>query len=341
MIKSWHERALELAYMGMAHDLVGMYKIMKNEGYKVPSKKAIGVYLGRCRKKYGQDAYAKALNAMECEYEELELKENMFQESKKVAVEKTEPSVHDNNWDGNTVITFGLIGDTHMGSKYAQMTYLNNFYDICKERGITSIYHAGDISEGIKMRPGHEYELYTISADDMKDNIVNKYPKREGINTYFITGNHDSSIYKHVGYNIGKAIANDRPDMIYLGRDSAVVYLTPNCTLELRHPWDGTAYSLSYKPQKMIEAMEADSKPNILAIGHYHKASYMFYRNVHCFQTGCFQGQTPFTRGKGISVHLGGWIITVKVNSEGHIQSISQEYIPYYSNIKDDYKKYI
>ena len=32
---------------------------------------------------------------------------------------------------------------------------------------------------------------------------------------------------------------------------------------------------------KMIEAMESDSKPNILAVGHYHKAEYLFYRNVH------------------------------------------------------------
>ena len=39
----------------------------------------------------------------------------------------------------------------------------------------------------------------------------------------------------------GQAIANLRPDMKYLGRDCAVVNLTPKCTLELRHPWDGTA----------------------------------------------------------------------------------------------------
>jgi hypothetical protein len=128
--------------------------------------------------------------------------------------------------------------------------------------------------------------------------------------------------------------------MDYLGRDAAVVYLTPNCTLELRHPWDGSAFSISYRPQKMVEALESDSKPNILAIGHYHKAEYLFYRNVHVLQTGCFQGQTPFTRGKGISVHLGGWIVTVKVGKDGTILSFSQEFVPYYKSIKDDYKNW-
>ena len=262
-------------------------------------------------------------------------------DTKHIAIQNLEPNVVDSNWDGTRVIYFGLIGDTQFGSKYAQISYLQDFYKLCADNGITDIYHTGDITDGLKMRPGHEYELYAVSADEMRDDVVKNYPKIDGITTHFITGNHDASLYKHIGYDIGQAIANNRSDMHYLGRDCAVVNITPNCTLELRHPWDGTAYAISYKPQKMIEAMESDSKPNILAIGHYHKAEYIFYRNVHCFQTGCFQGQTPFTRGKGISVHLGGWIITVTVDKDGYIKSIAPIFIPFYASIKDDYKNYI
>lgn len=261
-------------------------------------------------------------------------------EEKKVVVQNQEPVYHEGNWDGSSEVRFAIVGDTHIGSKYTQLTHLHSFYDILAAQGITDVYHAGDISEGIKMRVGHEYELYEISADEMRDDIVKNYPKRDGVITHFITGNHDASLYKQVGYDIGTAIANDRADMKYLGRDCAVIKLTPNCTLELRHPWDGTAYALSYKPQKMIEAMESDSKPNILAIGHYHKAEYLFYRNVHAFQTGCFQSQTPFTRGKGISVHIGGWIISVKVDKDGTIRSISPTFIPFYNSVKEDYKNF-
>ena len=255
-------------------------------------------------------------------------------------VQNQEPEQYKSKWDGTEVIKFAIMGDTQIGSKYAQLTYLHEFYDLCAREGIRDVYHTGDLTEGLKMRTGHEYELYAVSADDMRDDVIKNYPKRDGITTHFISGNHDASIYKQVGYDICEAIANARPDMNYLGRDCAVINLTPNCTLELRHPWDGTAYALSYKIQKMIEAMESNSKPNILAVGHYHKAEYLFYRNVHALQTGCFQGQTPFTRGKGISIHIGGWIVTVRVDKNGTIQGFAPEFVPYYTSIKDDYKNF-
>ncbi len=260
---------------------------------------------------------------------------------KPVAFENLKPKTHTSDWSGSQTITFGLMGDTQLNSKYTQLTYLHEFYKICAERGtITDVYHTGDIDEGEQMRVGHQYECYTQGADDHIAEIVKNYPRIDGIRTHFITGNHDSSVYKRCGIDIGDMIAKRRSDMHYLGRDCAVVNLTPNCTLELRHPWDGTAYALSYKLQKMIESMEADSKPNILAVGHYHKLEYMFYRNVHAFQTGCFQMQTPFTRGKGISVHLGGWIITVEVDDKGSILRIIPEMIPFYKGITDDYKNW-
>ena len=261
-------------------------------------------------------------------------------EAKRIALQNQEPKLYNSDWQGEKILHFAIMGDTQFGSKYSQITYLHEFYDLCKREGITDIYHTGDITDGLKMRPGHEYELYTSSADELLEDVVKNYPKLDGITTYFITGNHDASLYKHVGYDIGSAISNRRDDMKYLGRDCAVIYLTPNCSLEMRHPWDGTAYAISYKPQKMIEAMEADSKPNILAVGHYHKAEYIFYRNVHALQTGCFQSQTPFTRGKGISVHMGGWIITAHVSSDGTIKRFKPEFVPFYSPCKDDYKNF-
>ena len=265
---------------------------------------------------------------------------NKEKQTKFTVFENLMPETHKNDWDGNTTIVFGLMGDTQINSKYTQLTYLHKFYNECAKRGIKNVYHTGDIDEGEQMRTGHQYECYTQGADDHIDEIVKNYPKIDGITTHFITGNHDASIYKRCGVDIGKRIESMRPDMIYLGRDCAKVELAPHCILELRHPWDGTAYALSYKPQKMIDGMEADSKPNILAIGHYHKLEYLFYRNIHCFQTGCFQMQTPFTRGKGISVHLGGWIITIDVDDEGHIKKISPEMIPFYKGITDDYKNW-
>lgn len=275
------------------------------------------------------------------------LREKRIREKKENPIDKNqliqnrEPKIVNNNWRGGERIRFGLIGDTQINSKYTQLTYLHEFYKICEAKGIKKVYHTGDIDEGEQMRVGHQYECYNQGADEHCAEIIKNYPKIDGITTYFITGNHDASIYKRCGVDIGKMIAAARKDMIYLGRDCAVVNLTPNCSMELRHPWDGTAYAASYKPQKIVEAMEADSKPNILAIGHYHKIEYLFTRNIHVFQTGCFQSSTPFTRGKGIKVEMGGWIVDILVDKNGFIHEITPTLIPFYKGIKDDYKNWL
>ena len=312
-MEPWKERALKLEQEGLRPTEI--HRAINDEYKEAPTYNTLRCFLYRKRKK----SPVKNVGPI---------------------IQNQEPSCHNAKWDGTKAIKFAIIGDTQFGSKYTQLTYLHNFYDLCEKEGIHNVYHTGDITDGLKMRPGHEYELHEHSADGQLELVYKHYPRRDGITTHFITGNHDASLYKHVGYDIGRAISRIRSDMNYLGRDAAVVYLTPNCTLELRHPWDGSAYSISYRPQKMVEAMESDSKPNILAIGHYHKAEYLFYRNVHVLQTGCFQGQTPFTRGKGISVHLGGWIVTVRVSDDGTIQGFSQEFVPYYKSIKDDYCNY-
>lgn len=263
-----------------------------------------------------------------------------YKEERDKYLEYKEPVIIRNKWTGDKIIRFGLMGDTQFSSKYTQITHLHKLYDIYQQEGINDVYHTGDMDEGEEMRLGHKYECYAQGVDDHLDEIEKNYPLRKGITTHFITGNHDHSIYKRVGFDIGPVIASRRNDMKYLGRDEAVIMLTPNCSLGLRHPGDGTAYALSYKLQKQIEAMQGGEKPNIYAVGHYHKAEYFYYRNVHAFQTGCFQGDTPFTRSKGISIHLGGWIVEANVDTEGTITRLKGEFIPFYKAIKDDWRNW-
>lgn len=266
--------------------------------------------------------------------------EAVMPKENRIVVENQEPSILNVNWKGNRIVRFGLVGDTHINSKYTQLTYLHDIYNRFQHEGIKHVYHTGDIDEGEQMRTGHQYECYEQGADAHVREIINVYPKHDGITTHFITGNHDASLIKRAGYNIGVSIAEKRSDMEYLGPDCAIVMLTPNCSLELRHPWDGTAYAISYKSQKLIESIAGGEKTNILAIGHYHKAEYLFYRNVHCFQTGTFCAQTPFMKGKAISAHMGGWLVEIEVDELGHIQRIMPQFIPQYVGIKDDWKNW-
>ena len=247
---------------------------------------------------------------------------------------------YDLDWKGEKIIRFGLCGDNQSGSKYTQWTYLHRYYDILEHEGIETVYHTGDITEGEEMRIGHKYECYVQGADDHLTEMAKNYPTRDGIETHFITGNHDHSMITRVGFDIGKVIPTVRPDMKYLGKSSAIIKLTPNCKLELRHPTDGTAYAISYKMQKLINAMQGGEKPNILAVGHYHKAEYIPYRNIHAIQTGAFQAQTDWMKSKGIDAHMGGWMIELRVDDEGTITRFSSTFFPFYIPIKHDYKNW-
>ena len=162
---------------------------------------------------------------------------------------------------------------------------------------------------------------------------LKNFPKRDGITTHFITGNHDHSIIKRAGVDIGNILKNDY--LNYLGMSNATIELTPNCKMELSHPIDGTAYSLSYKIQKGIDAMQGGDKPNIWAVGHYHKAELLpNYRNVCAVQTGTFQAQTPFEKGKQIAVNVGGWLIEIRVEDDGTIKRITPTFFPLSQNDK-------
>lgn len=252
---------------------------------------------------------------------------------------KTDNHFH-KEWDGSRRIMIGIVSDTHMGNVNHQLTFLHQLYDRYQEEGITDVYHAGDLTDGwYPNRSDQVYELHVLGADNQVNYVCANYPKREGITTHFIIGNHDYTFIRNTGYNIGPAIAMRRPDMNYLGNHNARVWLTPNCDMELNHPLDGTAYALSYSIQKYIDSMSGGDKPKILINGHHHKYLTMFYRNIHAIECPCVEAQTPFMKGKRIAAHIGGLILDINVTEDGTIERFNVELIPLYKTIKDDYTK--
>lgn len=250
-----------------------------------------------------------------------------------------EENHHRVEWRGEEVLRFGAIGDTHLCNKYQQLTHLNTFYDICAREGIGTIYHAGDISDGFyKNRPDHIYELFRIGADEQAQYIIDNYPRRDGVTTHLVTGNHDDTHIKNGGCNIGPRIAREREDMIYLGLSNARIELTPNCILEVNHPGDGSAYALSYSIQKLIDSMSGGEKPKILLNGHHHKAFQLpVYRNIHSLEVGCFEAQTGFMRGKKLAAHIGGWICEARVDESGTVHRFKAEFVAFHVPLKDDF----
>jgi hypothetical protein len=242
---------------------------------------------------------------------------------------------------GVKTYTFMVLSDSHMGSVNEQTSFLHYLYDYAKSRGIKTVYHCGDISEGYKQsRPDHIYSLHAISFDDQLEHIVKAYPQRKGITTYFITGNHDHFHIQNGGANIGKAIQARRPDMKYLGINTAVIKFGDNTRVELFHPQDGSSYATSYAGQKYLDSLNGGDKPNILFVGHHHKSIYFLYRNVHYFEVPSTHSQSDWEKGKRIQNTSGAWIVTIDIDEEGTVTRIVPESIIQFKHIKDDWKQW-
>jgi len=237
--------------------------------------------------------------------------------------------------------TFMVVSDSHMGSVNEQTSFVHYLYDLAQERGIDTVYHCGDISEGFKRsRPAHIFSLHAISFDEQLEHIVKVYPKRQGITTYFITGNHDHFHIENGGANIGKGISALRPDMIYLGINTAVIKLSEQCKMELFHPQDGSSYATSYAGQKYLDSLSGGDKPNILFVGHHHKSIYFQYRNVHYFEVPATHSHSDWEKGKRIQNTSGAWIVTVDFDEEGTVTRIVPESIIQYKHIKNDWQQW-
>jgi len=238
---------------------------------------------------------------------------------------------HKHYHDVDKVIRFGVVSDTHLSSIFFQKAYLEIAYDDFNSRGIETVYHIGDVTDGhYANRPASIYELKAIGYDQQLDDVVTNYPKREGLKTKFITGNHDATHMMNGGANIGKGITGKRDDMEYLGHEYAKIWLTDKVDMDLIHPRDGSAYALSYHLQRRINNMSGGNKPKILITGHYHKFFMMFYRNVVAISMPSFQAQSSFMRGKGIDSDVGYLILELKVNHNGDIIECHPYYRPFF-----------
>lgn len=240
-------------------------------------------------------------------------------------------------WGGNT-LKFGVVSDTHLGSKYQQLTHLASFYSLLARRKIKTVFHCGDLVDGEKMYRGQEYEIFVHGADAQMNYAVSFYPSRKGITTYAISGNHDQSFFKSAGYNIVKGICERRDDMVYMGDDVAMIEEGEvPIKIMLMHGRSGVPYARSYRIQKVVEQLSSENKPHFLFLGHYHVPNLTpGYRNVESVQMPCFQAQTPYLVAKGLQPSVGGVIVTVCTDKKG-IAKVTYESVPFYESIKGDF----
>ena len=242
--------------------------------------------------------------------------------------------------DKNGWIMFGAMGDTHLGSKAAREEELKDFYRICDANGVKTVLHTGNYIDGESRFNRHELKVHGMDAQLQYMGEV--YPEYPGITTYMVSGDDHEGWYAQregvdIGFYMQKVMERGgRNDLKNLGYMESFVPVKspggPTSMIHVVHPGGGSAYAISYTMQKQIEAYEGGEKPAIVLAGHYHKAEHLEMRNVHGFQTGCFEDQTTFMRKKKLIATIGGWIISARQNPEtGAIEEVVSYFKSYYN----------
>ncbi|WP_287924458.1 metallophosphoesterase family protein, partial [Kosmotoga pacifica] len=183
-------------------------------------------------------------------------------------------------------IKFAFIADTHIGSKYQQISALRDFYEQCARRGVRKVFHGGDWTAGKGIYRGQEYDLFLHSLKEQREYLIENYPQVDEIETIGIRGNHDEAWTVLVGDSIMDLVAAKRPDIRVIGEYQAFVDWA-GFRFSLHHPDGGQAYAISYKLQKLVESFTAENLPDFVSMGHFHQKEYVTIRNVECFQPGC------------------------------------------------------
>ena len=101
-------------------------------------------------------------------------------------------------------IQFGVVSDTHLGSKECKLDMLHSTYDLFEAEGVTQVLHAGDLTEGPGNRGynGHVNDVLDCCQDwrGLEQYTSTNYPMRDGIHTYCI-----SSSKSHDGWEWNKS----------------------------------------------------------------------------------------------------------------------------------------
>ena len=245
-------------------------------------------------------------------------------------------------------LTFGIVSDNHTGSKYQQMTILKTAYADFIQQKVAFVLHAGDITDGINMYRGQVSELFLHGADEQAEYIVEYYPKAP-FKTYIISGNHDTSYKRAVGYNVVRhGICDKRNDLVFRGEESSE-FDVKGLRIGILHPSGGVAYARSYRAQKIIESVVTDTinhvkdwqekraaLPHIFIIGHYHISNYLpYYMGVATINAPCMQAQTPYLKRKGLSPELGYVIVKVVFSDMGIPIKITPDFVNCMPYIKE------
>ena len=225
---------------------------------------------------------------------------------------------------------FVVISDTHIGSRYSPDEWHDIVSQYANENKVEAVLHCGDLTDGMKIsRAGTQmYELTEIGFEAQKNKAIELLGKYK-VPVWIIGGNHDMYYKEYAGANICESVAEALPNVKHIGDDEADIDVN-GAVVRLFHGGDGNSYALSYRLQKLVEAITGGHKPNILLAGHVHKFCYIFERHIHAISVPCMQMQTAYMRGKKLAAHTGFLDLQFDV-LDGGVCNLSVKFFPFYA----------
>jgi len=230
---------------------------------------------------WGRDRIAKALNAPYSTVRNAlrrlqataEAKPDKPSESLAVQVAKKAPIEFGRlgleHVDAGDWFRVGLVADTHLCCQEERLEALHCQYDLFKSEGISSVLHAGNLVDGCVPKINGA-SVIVSTPDDQAQYVIDNYPTRAGITTYYITGDDHEGWWIKQGLNWGimlqyMAKAQAREDLHYIGHVEAdVEIMVPDTVkkpvIKIQHPGGGSCYARSYAPQRTIECVPLNAE---------------------------------------------------------------------------------
>lgn len=262
-----------------------------------------------------------------------------FQITKTPPVERATAKLDTRVRPGGTV-RLGVVSDTHIGSKFQQVTALTDFYRYADERGVAAYLHGGDMLEGIhQAHRDAAYEQYALGVDGQVSAVERQYPRSKNAKTLHVAGNHDDWAFQQVGVTSGGLIQNKRPDLEYLGYHSAFVEVGGARILIQHGSKGGNSYAKSYRVQKLIEGLADPERgaTDLALFGHWHNDAYLGrYMGVLTFMLPCFKAQDRFLRMLGKNPTIGGLVLEIEFTRDRKIWNVRQDW-RLYDPVLNDY----
>jgi biotin operon repressor len=246
-----------------------------------------------------------------------------------------------------------VASDWHVGSIYEQHTHLMNFLQYALDKGYRHFAIPGDLTEGLKMRVGHELGMYVHSVDAIVQLLHRplRLLQEAGAQVYVIGGNHDFTIVRNCLSDPIWTACQAYDDVHFLGYDKADVPITDKVSFRMWHP-DGAGQNPVGKLQKSFQVIaheemisqlgSQDTESSNVAmtfVGHLHIYSMLQHGRRAAMQVSCFQGMTDFLERHALIPSVGGHLVDLMLSDSGDVLSWAVEN-RLYAPIANDYKNY-